>query len=205
MLAALVWRELSLEDNLLFEGSNVDILRTSAPLSGRKFIGKGSSSEIYDGGDSIFRLSTDGASHTFVVLAAKQALSVPRCLNDWGRIMPSDDYPEIDFYWLAEFEKLHELECYPKALEEVKEWVSAVLKCAEVDSNLVIDRHELGRVHSVISELSVAGRLVPVKAAMSFMCVQCLKTGADLDFDESNFMVRPGTGEILVTDPAHGL
>jgi len=45
----------------------------------------------------------------------------------------------------------------------------------------------------------------PVKATMNFMCVQCLQAGADLDFNESNFMLRSATGEILVTDPAHGL
>lgn len=194
-----------MKDSFLFEGSNVDVIRSSGPLLGKSFIGKGSSSEIYDGGDSIFRLSTDGASHTFVILAAKQGLSVPQCLNDWGKVMPSDEYPELDFYWLGEFEKLHELECCPEALEEVKNWVGAVLEFAEVDSNLVTDRQELGRVYSAIKQLSVSERLAPVKATMNFMCVQCLEAGADLDFNESNFMLRSATGEILVTDPAHGL
>lgn len=82
-----------MKDSFLFEGSNVDIIRSSGPLLGKSFISKGSSSEIYDGGNSIFRLSTDGASHTFVVLAAKQGLSVPQCLNDWGRVMPSVSIP----------------------------------------------------------------------------------------------------------------
>jgi len=191
--------------SFLFDGKNVDILRASRPLLGKVLIATGSSAEIYEGGDSIFRLSTDGASHAFVIQAGKQGLAVPRCLNDWGKIMPSDEYPDMDFYWLAEFEKLDEVTSDPDAFEALKQWVDAVLKHADVHENLVTDRDELDRIHAAIRTLPVTERLAPVVATMDFICQQCVQHNADLDFNESNFMLRPATGEILVTDPAHGL
>ena len=109
-----------------------------------------------------------------------------------------------DNLWLAEFEKLVPLSVSPELESEVKAWIKAVLALAEVDGALVIVRDELERVRLAIPKCETPVSLALVAETMVFMCEQCLKESADLDFNETNLMMRPSTGEVLVTDPAHG-
>ena len=160
--------------------------------------------EIYDGGDTIYRLASDGASHTFVIRAGSEGLAVPKCLNDWGRLKSDGDEAGEDDLWLAEFEKLMPLSVLPELESEVRLWIKVVLERAETQYSLVTARAELERVRRAISKCETPTSLSLVAETMVFMCEQCLKEGADLDFNETNLMMRPSTGEVLVTDPAHG-
>ncbi|EUC70212.1 hypothetical protein Y017_11380 [Alcanivorax sp. 97CO-5] len=191
-------------ENFVLDGDFVERIRASYPLDDRKPIDCGSTTEIYDGGDTIYRLASDGASHTFVIRAGSEGLAVPKCLNDWGRLKSDGDEAGEDDLWLAEFEKLVPLSVSPMLESEVKAWIKAVLDLAEVDDGLIIERDELERVRLAIPKCETPTSLSLVAETMVFMCEQCLKEGADLDFNETNLMMRPSTGEVLVTDPAHG-
>jgi hypothetical protein len=191
-------------ENFVLDGDFVERIRASYPLDGRKPIDCGSSTEIYDGGDTIYRLASDGASHTFVIRAGSEGLAVPKCLNDWGRLKSDGDEAGEDDLWLAEFEKLMPLSVLPELESEVKLWIKVVLERAETQDSLVTARDELERVRRAISKCETPTSLSLVAETMVFMCEQCLKEGADLDFNETNLMMRPSTGEVLVTDPAHG-
>jgi hypothetical protein len=191
-------------ENFVLDGDFVERIRASYPLDGRKPIDCGSSTEIYDGGDTIYRLASDGASHTFVIRAGSEGLAVPKCLNDWGRLKSDGDEAGEDDLWLAEFEKLMPLSVLPELESEVRLWIKVVLERAETQDSLVTARDELERVRRAISKCETPTSLSLVAETMVFMCEQCLKEGADLDFNETNLMMRPSTGEVLVTDPAHG-
>lgn len=188
----------------VLDGDFVEKTRAAFPLEGKPLIDCGSTTEIYDGGDTIYRLASDGASHTFVIRAGFEGLAVPKCLNDWGRLEREGDEAGYDDLWLAEFEKLVPLSVSPELESEVKLWIKAVLDLAEVDDALVIVRDELERVRLAIPKCETPASLSLVSKTMVFMCEQCLNEGADLDFNETNMMMRPSTGEVLVTDPAHG-
>ncbi len=191
-------------ENFVLDGDFVERIRVYYPLDGRKPIDCGSSTEIYDGGDTIYRLASDGASHTFVIRAGELGLAVPKCFHDWGRLISDHDPSGYDDLWLAEFEKLVSLSVSPKLESEVKLWIKAVLERAETQDSLVTERDELERVRRAISKCETPTSLSLVAETMVFMCEQCLKEGADLDFNETNLMMRPSTGDVLVTDPAHG-
>lgn len=90
----------------IFEGPEADRIRAEAPVPGRPLYTKGSSAELYDLGDTVLRLSSDSSSHCFLIVAGGDGLAVPRCIKDWGAVGVSDDSPDWDHYWLAEFEKM---------------------------------------------------------------------------------------------------
>ncbi|WP_348679394.1 hypothetical protein [Alcanivorax profundi] len=190
--------------HFVLDGEFVEKTRSTFPLKGKELIDCGSTTEIYDAGDTIYRLASDGASHTFVIRAGSEGLAVPKCFNDWGRLEGDGDMAGYDNLWLAEFEKLVPLSVSPELESEVKAWIKAVLALAEVDGALVIVRDELERVRLAIPKCETPVSLALVAETMVFMCEQCLKESADLDFNETNLMMRPSTGEVLVTDPAHG-
>lgn len=196
--------EVIMSAHFVLDGEFVEKTRSTFPLKGKELIDCGSTTEIYDGGDTIYRLASDGASHTFVIRAGFEGLAVPKCLNDWGRLEGEGDEAGYDDLWLAEFEKLVPLSVSPELENEVKLWIKAVLDLAKVDQSLVIERGELERVQLAIPNCTTPASLSLVAETMVFMCEQCLKEGADLDFNETNLMMRPSTGEVLVTDPAHG-
>ncbi len=190
--------------SFVLDGDFVEKIREIPPLEGRPLIDCGSTTEIYDGGDTIYRLASDGASHTFVIRAGSVGLAVPKCHNDWGRLVNAGgEAGEYDL-WLVEFEKLVPLSVSPVLESEAKAWIKAVLDLAAVDDALVIERDQLDRVRLAIPKCETPASLSLVAGTMVFMCEQCLKEGADLDFNETNLMMRPSTGEVLVTDPAHG-
>jgi hypothetical protein len=139
-----------------------------------------------------------------VIRAGSEGLAVPKCLNDWGRLKSDGDEAGEDDLWLAEFEKLMPLSVLPELESEVRLWIKVVLERAETQDSLVTARDELERVRRAISKCETPTSLSLVAETMVFMCEQCLKEGADLDFNETNLMMRPSTGEVLVTDPAHG-
>ncbi|GEM_PF-2648845 len=188
----------------VLDGAFVEKTRAAFPLAGKPLMDCGSTTEIYDAGDTIYRLASDGASHAFVIRAGSEGLAVPKCFNDWGRLEGDGDMAGYDDLWLAEFEKLVPLSVSPELESEVKAWIKAVLDLAEVDDPLVIERDELERVRLAIPKCETPVSLALVAETMVFMCEQCLKESADLDFNETNLMMRPSTGEVLVTDPAHG-
>tara|TARA_B100000676_G_scaffold285236_1_gene313676 strand:+ start:3951 stop:4538 length:588 start_codon:yes stop_codon:yes gene_type:complete len=191
-------------ENFVLDGDFVERIRASYPLVDRKPIDCGSSTEIYDGGDTVYRLASDGASHTFVIRAGKLGLAVPKCFHDWGRLISNDDPSGYEDLWLAEFEKLQPLSVSPKLESEVMLWIKAVLERAETLDSLVTERDQIERVRLAIPKCEIPTSLSLVADTMVFMCEQCLKEGADLDFNETNLMMRPSNGEVLVTDPAHG-
>lgn len=181
----------------LFSGPFYEWLRRQEPLCAAEFFTKGSSAMLFQKDGRLYRLTRDGCGHNF--LARESALGnqqVMRFLQDCGAVAPSDEGGGDEFYWLAEVEWLEELDHQDATikrlitlLEELSEGESLVM---ESDLPALIER-----CHSMSARFPEFAPLLQAMATAAHF-------GADADVCISNIMRRPGTGELVWSDPLFG-
>lgn len=188
----------------LFFGPEVQRIRSEDPLVGSPLLCYGSSTELYDACESVLRLSTDAASHCFVILAGRHNLAVPECRGDWGAVGVSDEYPDWDCYWLGAFEKLRPIEEGNLEYGHLVSWLEAIEEESGISDSGLIALDEVVLVRDALFRRDWPNIHPALVKTLHLMTDLCRKFKADLDLSPDNFMRRESTGEILITDPAHG-
>lgn len=190
----------------VLEGAEFEAVRAAPLLAKKEVIGAGSFSVLFEGEteDSIYRLSTDSATHDFAWDARKSNLS--------GVVYPIENYGAVaiyaesavgpDFLYLAHLERLHPLEKFPEQLASVSRLLAYLTD--DEDGSLLATPEEKELVMSLLHEAPVEENTKSVIVAMQSLFPKYFRT-ADLDLSISNFMVRAETGEVVLSDPVHGL
>ncbi|MBK4998918.1 hypothetical protein IAE37_001194 [Pseudomonas sp. S31] len=192
----------------IFPGDAFRNLRSSSLLQGKKLLGSGSFSLVFEGSeaDTVFHLSIDNAGHDFSVKAKQHSIDgVAKIHRDFGAVaLYQDDAFYPDYLWLAELELLHPLSTSPAAFREVQDLLRILTGVTE------------GVIYSTFSEkCKLLARLnhVPIYPR-TMRCTQALRkllfkyvttTSCDVDVRISNFMIRPYTGEVVLNGPVNWL
>lgn len=179
-----------------FPTPNFDRLLETLPLKGAKVFKTGSSSTIFEKGDSLLRLTLQGSGHNF--LAQQSATGNPnvvRVLHNYGAVALSDTYesgPEVEFYWLAQVERLVDIEVGSEPVLEA--WLARFDEEGQPGSRdlpIVAQQcRELARAHR-----QYAGLMETLALAAEFPGTE------SMDQRLSNCMRRPLTGELVLDGP----
>ncbi|CAI8805145.1 Aminoglycoside phosphotransferase [Pseudomonas sp. IT-194MI4] len=175
---------------------HLDRLLETALLKGAKVFKTGSSSIIFENGDSLLRLTLQGSGHNF--LAQQSAAGNPnvvKVLRNYGAVALSDTYvsgPEVELYWLAEVERLIDIEVGSEPIIEA--WLSQFDEDGQPGPgdlpDVAAQCRELARTHR-----QYAGLMETLALAAEFRGIE------SMDLRLSNCMRRPLTGELVWTDP----
>lgn len=190
------------------EGEVFERVRSRSPLAGKQIINVGSFSVLFEGetSASVYRLSSDNATHNFAAKAEKLGLAgVVSLLADYGAIAlykNDDHFP--DYLWLAHLEHLDSLKNYPDQQAAV---ARLLLHLTDSDDGDLLTTPE--DKHALLAKLDDAPIELytrqAVEAMQRLLPEYILETDVDVDLGASNFMVRSATGDIVLSDPASGL
>lgn len=179
-----------------FSTPHLSRLLESAPLKGARIFKKGSSSIIFDNGDTLLRLTLQGSGHNFLSQqSASGNKNVVKVLRDYGAVALSDNYeggPKVEFYWLAEVERLSEVDAASEPL--LHAWLSTFeddVQPGPADLPAVAEQcRQFASRHP-----RYAGFMQTLAKAAEFPGI----TSMDLRLE--NCMRRLSTGELVWTDP----
>lgn len=178
------------------------------PLAGKEIINLGSVSVLFEGetSASVYRLSSDNATHNFAAKAKKLGIpGVVRLLADYGAVAlykNDDNYP--DYLWLAHLEHLSSLDTYPDQQAAVARLLLHLTDSDDGDLLVTLEDK-----HVLLAKLDDAP-IEPctrqaVDAMQRLLPEYIVETDVDVDLGASNFMVRAATGDVVLSDPASGL
>lgn len=192
----------------VLEGEVFEAVRSRSPLAGKQIIDLGSFSVLFEGEtpDSVYRLSSDNATHDFAAKAKKLGIpGVVRLLADYGAVAlyQNDDYSP-DYLWLAHLEHLDSLETYPNQQAAV---ACLLLHLTDSDDGDLLATSE--DKHALLAKLGNAP-ISPctrhaVEAMQRLLPKYIAETDVDVDLGASNFMVCAATGDVVLSDPVSGL
>lgn len=162
-------------------------------LKSEDYLCHGSFSVIYQAGEGrIRRLSSCGGSHHALTLGSQLGLAVPVCYRDFGSVAEQKNGTFVERLWLAELERLEPLVPESTGYRQVQA-ICEALGGEDLYENPTLGELRLDR----LLELDVAPAL---KRTVAAMIAHAIFVGGDLDLNTTNFMKRPATGEVLVTD-----
>lgn len=190
----------------VLEGPEFEAVRAAPLLAGKAIIGAGSCSVLFEGESehSIYRLSIDSATHDFAWDARRSNLSgVVYIIENYGAVaLYAESAIGPEFLYLAHLERLYPLESFPKQLAAVSRLLAYLTDDEGGDLIATYEQKEL-----LMSLLPRAPVEESTKSAISAMEILFPKYKSIADFDLSilNFMVRAGTGEVVMSDPVHGI
>lgn len=183
--------------NSLFKGPFYDQLLNQPPLRSATYFKHGSSTMLFIQDDRLYRLTRQGCGHNF--LSQQSALGnphVPRIIEDFGPVAPSDE-GEGEFYWLAEFEWLQDLD----AAQPQTQSLSAIITELTDDEPQLYgaDLENFAYRCSALAEkrADLHGLLSTLMAASAF--ARAHQAMADIKLD--NIMLRAASNEFVVADP----
>lgn len=192
----------------VLEGEVFEAVRSRTPLAGKQIINLGSFSVLFEGEttDSVYRLSSDNATHDFAAKAKKLGIpGVVRLLADYGAVALylNDDYCP-DYLWLAHLEHLDSLETYPNQQAAV---ARLLLHLTDSDDGDLLATPE--DKHALLAKLGDAPiescTRQAVEAMQRLLPEYIAETDVDVDLGASNFMVCAATGGVVLSDPVSGL
>ncbi|MCY1177974.1 hypothetical protein WLF18_02320 [Pseudomonas shirazensis] len=192
----------------ILEGKVFEAVRSRSPLAGKQIINVGSVSVLFEGetSASVYRLSSDNATHNFAAKAKKLGiLGVVQLLADYGAVAlyKNDDYYP-DYLWLAHLEHLNSLDTYPDQQAAV---ARLLLHLTDSDDGDLLATPE--DKHALLARLDDAPiesfTRQAVEAMQRLLPKYILETDVDVDLGATNFMVRAATGDVVLSDPASGL
>lgn len=190
----------------VLEGAEFEAVRTSHLLANKAIIAAGSCSVLFEGEtqDSIYRLSLDSATHDFAWDARISKLSgVVYSIADYGAVaIYGQSSVGPDCLYLAHLERLQPLQKFPEQQASVSRLL-AYLTEGE-DGELLATPREKEQLISLLPRAPVEEHTEHAVTAMQKLFPRYVRL-ADLDLSISNFMVRPGTGDVVLSDPVHGL
>ena len=180
----------------LLSKPNFHRLLQTAPLKNAKFFERGSSSVFFESGDNLLRLTLQGSGHNFLSQQSATGNNhVVKVFKDYGAVALSDKYKggrEIEFYWLAEVERLVEID--PTSEPLLHAWLETFDHEGQPeleDLPVVAEQcRAFGHLHP-----QYAGLMETLAKAAEFPGIESM----DLRLD--NCMRRPSTGELVWTDP----
>jgi len=187
-------------------GRDYERVRNSHLLVAKQIIASGSFSVLFSGetSESIYRLSTDNATHDFAGRAKRRGLAgVVGLLDDYGAVAIYGRGQRFSEYlWLAHLERLAPLPNDSLERQAVAELLSHLT--GEADGLLLTDIDEQ---EAVLTALSTAPRNKYTELVIEAMLSLLPNYLHELDFDLSisNFMMRPSNGNVVLSDPIHGL
>lgn len=162
-------------------------------LKPEDYLCHGSFSVIYRAGEGrIRRLSSCTGSHHALTLGSQLGLAVPVCYRDFGSVAEQKKGAFVERIWLAELEQLQPLDADSIGYRQVLA-ICEALGGEDLYENPTLSVLPLDR----LLELDVAPAL---KRTVVAMIAHAIFVGGDLDLNTTNFMQRPATGEVLVTD-----
>lgn len=187
-------------------GRDFDRVRNSPLLAGKEIIAVGAFSVLFNGETpgSIYRLSTDNATHDFARRAKHEGLAgAVNLLDDYGAVaIYREDQSHPDYLWLAHLERLAPLQKDSTQHQSVAQVL--LYLTGEEDGSLLT---EIDERKSVIASLPRAPKSTHTKLVLDAMASLLPEYLHNIDFDLSisNFMIRPSTGDVVMSDPVHGL
>lgn len=187
-------------------GRDFDRVRNSPLLVGKEIIAMGAFSVLFNGETpgSIFRLSPDNATHDFARRAKHRGLAgVVNLLDDYGAVaIYREDQFDPDYLWLAHLERLVPLQKDSAQQQSVAQVLLHLT--GEEDGSLLT---EIDERKAVIAALPTAPKSTHTKLVLDAMASLLPEYLHNIDFDLSisNFMIRPSTGDVVMSDPVQGL
>ena len=187
-------------------GRDFDRVRNAPLLVGKEIIAMGSFSVLFNGETpgSIYRLSTDNATHDFARRAKHGGLAgVVNLLDDYGAVaIYREDQFYPDYLWLAHLERLAPLQKDSIQHQSIAQVLLHLT--GEEDGSLLT---EIDERKTVIAALPTAPAYTHTKLVLDAMASLLPEYLHNIDFDLSisNFMIRPSTGDVVMSDPVHGL
>lgn len=191
---------MSMMEQPIFTGPNFQTLLEQAPLNQATFLCQGSNSMLFERGERLYRLTIEGCGHNFLVQQwADGNRNVVETLHDYGAVGPSDSSlpgSEGEFYWLAEVERLVDLD------EASEPLLAGVLSGLLDDNDELPGNDELCEQCLALADEhpALAGVLMTLARAAEFSERHECNVDARLD----NLMRRPATGDLVWTDPLGG-
>lgn len=162
-------------------------------LKSEDYLCHGSFSVIYQAGEGhIRRLSSCAGSHHALTLGSQLGLAVPVCYRDFGSVAEQKNGAFVERFWLAELERLEPLIPGSTSYRQVQA-ICAALGGEDLYENSALGVLPLDR----LLELDIEPAL---KRTMVGMIAHAIFIGGDIDLNTTNFMQRPATEEVLVTD-----
>lgn len=187
-------------------GRDYERVRNSHFLIDKEIIATGSFSVLFSGEmpGSIYRLSTDNATHDFACRAKQRGLAgAVGMLDDYGAVaIYNEDQFFPDYLWLAHLERLA-----PMAEDSAQRLSVAKLLShltGEADGSLLTVIDEREAVMAALATAPVDKHTKLVIHAMESLLPHYLHK-VDFDLTISNFMIRPNNGDVVLSDPVHGL
>jgi len=184
-----------------------DLRRTVESLSLRveDALAFGTTSVLFaKGHDRVLRLTTDPASHNFLVSAQQETgLAVPLVYRDYGVVGRYEDDGDDSDFELLECERLAEMSEWPKAASWFNTWLNELFDGANLSFGILSGKDEIRRLQRALGIALTARCPEPLVSAHRFAAELALRIGYDMDLSDTNCMVRPATGEVLLIDPLH--
>ncbi len=187
-------------------GRDYERVRNSNLLVGKQIIATGSFSVLFSGETpgSIYRLSTDNATHDFASMAKYRGLpGVVDLLEDYGAVaIYNQDQFDPDYLWLAHLERLT-----PLAEDSAQRLLIAELLLhltGEAEGTLLTEIDEREAMIAALPTAPIDEHTKLVIEAMESLLPGYLHK-VDFDLSISNFMMRPSNGDVVLSDPVHGL
>jgi len=192
----------------ILEGKVFETIRSRSPLAGKQIINLGSVSVLFEGetSASVYRLSSDNATHNFAAKAKRLCIpSVVRLLADYGAVaLYQNDAYYSDYLWLAHLEHLNCLETYPDQQAAVARLLLYLTDSDDGDLLATLeDKHVL--LAKLDDDPIEHCTRQAVEAMQRLLPEYIVETDVDVDLGASNFTVRAVTGDVVLSDPASGL
>lgn len=171
-------------------------------LKGKEQITWGSSAEIFAHGENILRLSSDMGSHNMLVMTQNLGLAVPKMFKNFGYSLPIESTDiEEDAVWLAEFERLEELDdkLEKQVIEEVESLLELSPEKDAIVSNTIIEEFMV----NIRNSDQHFYRHIDLNT-LFHICNIALPWFSELDLDFSNFMYSRNQDRVVFMDPVNG-
>ncbi|MCE5985429.1 hypothetical protein ACNFB1_17925 [Pseudomonas sp. NY15349] len=182
----------------LFKGPFFDYVLANDPLKSASYFKHGSNTMLYQVKNKLYRLTREGCGHNFIAeQSARLSPHVTNILHDYGPVAPSDE-DDDSFYWLAEVEVLQPIPFGSKLAEDI----SLILAQLVEDEESQLYGEALVEFGERCLQLAdhhddYSGVLEAWETAARFAA----QHEAAIDVRLDNMMVRPSTGELVLTDP----
>ncbi|QEY65003.1 hypothetical protein FXN65_24160 [Metapseudomonas lalkuanensis] len=184
----------------LFHGPYFDYVMDMEPLRSAEYFCKGSSAMLFKRDGRLWRLTKDCCGHSFLSQqSSKGNPNVVRIIHDFGPVAPCDDDVDEECYWLAEVERLEDIDPDSPTGQRLSKLLSSLTDDEPV---------ERGQIPSFIEACRATRDANPDLAGLLETLIKAaeyVKHGnGDLDANLSNIMRRPGCGTLVWSDPLYG-
>lgn len=175
-------------------------------LVGKKRIGRGSYSAVYDNGETVLKLTADMAHYEMLKFYADGTSALPVMTTDYFHVGTQKQYGNITLY-LFEVEKLVKMK-HGTAEKRLAQKMCKAAANIMGTKTPVFERHKdkIG-IERIVPEtfyqMSEDMTLpLEIREALEQLGRFSMDyEGVGMDFHMANFMIRPSTGQLVMSDP----